>query len=276
MESDRIKHPMNKPAYLDALGRAMAGLPPDVQAKTLAYYEQRFVDGASAGRAEPDVARELDDPSKIAMTLRASIHLQAVQDRAATPGTKRSDARHVIRRSGGLLRIAFSGAALAVFNLFMLIPALVYSALLFALTVCALVFYLAGVATTASGLAGVNEVVLDRPALVADDSGAQGQVRIDIGATGIQVTTDGDDEGAAPDAKTDGLPERRHGRANTVRITTGMDAESRTTQTVFGIGMILGGTLLFLLSLAAGRASWIGLTRYLQMNRALLRGRDHA
>jgi uncharacterized membrane protein len=42
----------------------MLGLPPDVQAKTLGYYEQRFVDGVNAGRSEQDVARELDDPKK--------------------------------------------------------------------------------------------------------------------------------------------------------------------------------------------------------------------
>ena len=45
---------MGKLEYLDALKRAMLGLPPDVQAKTLAYYEQRFVDGIAFDRRVDD------------------------------------------------------------------------------------------------------------------------------------------------------------------------------------------------------------------------------
>src|SRR5690242_19963396 len=63
---------MDKLAFLEQLKRAMLGLPPEIQAKTLGYYEQRFVDGTNAGRSEQDVARELDDPARIAMTLRAN------------------------------------------------------------------------------------------------------------------------------------------------------------------------------------------------------------
>jgi uncharacterized membrane protein len=72
---------MGKLEYLDALKRAMAGLPPETQAKTLGYYEQRFIDGVAAGRTEQDVAQELDDPKKIAMTLRASAHLSAFEQK---------------------------------------------------------------------------------------------------------------------------------------------------------------------------------------------------
>ena len=132
---------MGKLEYLEALKRAMLGLPPDVQARTLAYYEQRFVDGVAAGRGEPDVARELDDPTKIAMTLRASAHLNTFTEK---------------KNPANVLRVAVSAVGLAIFNLFMIVPAMVYSALLFALYVCALTFYLAGIATTASGLAGAN------------------------------------------------------------------------------------------------------------------------
>ena len=48
---------MGKLEYLDALKRALAGLPPQLQAKTLSYYEQRIVDGQAAGRADTDIAR---------------------------------------------------------------------------------------------------------------------------------------------------------------------------------------------------------------------------
>jgi hypothetical protein len=59
---------------------------------------------------------------------------------------------------------------------------------------------------------------------------------------------------------------------STLRISTDMDAESRTTQTLVGLGLVLGGIVLFLVSLVITRYSLIGLKRYFQMNRSLLKG----
>lgn len=261
---------MGKLEYLDALKRAMLGLPPDVQAKTLAYYEQRFVDGVAAGRGEPDVARELDDPKKIAMTLRASAHLDAFNEK---------------KNPANLLRLAVSAVGLAIFNLFMIVPAVVYSALLFALYVCALTFYLAGIATTASGLAGANELVLDWPSrfVTIDDDGRGRQMRIEIGDRGIIVKQERPQvANPLPPENRTGMDDRRErSRAlrgaealadSTLRISTDMDAESRTTQTLFGLGLVLGGIALFLLSLVITRYTFIGIKRYVQMNRSLLKG----
>jgi uncharacterized membrane protein len=269
---------MGKLEYLDALKRAMLGLPPDVQARTLAYYEQRFVDGIAAGRGEPDVARELDDPKKIAMTLRASAHLNAFSDK---------------KNPANLLRLMVSAVGLAIFNLFMLVPALVYSALLLCLYICALTFYLAGIATTASGLAGANELVLDWPSrfVTIDDDGRGRQMRVEIGSNGIIVKQErpqsadplppGADADADADRAADAGGRRAHSRAlrsaealadSTLRISTDMDAESRTTQTLCGCGLVLGGIALFLLSLVVTRYTFIGLKRYVQMNRSLLKG----
>ena len=260
---------MGKLEYLDALKRAMHGLPPETQAKTLAWYEQRFVDGVAAGRTEESIAEELGDPRKVAMTLRTSAHLNAF--------TEKKD-------PASLLRLMVSAAGLAIFNLFMIVPALVYSALLFALYVCALCFYLAGIATTASGLAGANELVLDWPSRFIDiDDGGHGarQTHIEIGETGIMVRQERpreDGAGAAADA---GERRRENSRVirgaeavadNTVRISTDMDAESRTTQTILGFGMVLGGILLFLLSLVITRYTLVGIKRYVQMNFSLLKG----
>ncbi|KGF78728.1 hypothetical protein IA69_28460 [Massilia sp. JS1662] len=274
---------MGKLEYLEALKRAMLGLPPDVQAKTLAYYEQRFVDGVAAGRGEPDVARELDDPTKIAMTLRASAHLNSF-----TGNKNTANGFAEKRNPANMLRVAMSAVGLAIFNLFMIVPAMVYSALLFALYVCALTFYLAGIATTASGLAGANELVLDWPSrfVTIDDDGRGRQMRIEIGSHGINVTQERPQIAdplppADPDAGDDRSSRLERSRAvrgaealadSTVRISTEMDAESRTTQTLFGFGLVLGGIALFLLSLVVTRYTFIGLKRYLQMNRSLLRG----
>ena len=261
---------MGKLEYLDALKRAMLGLPPDVQARTLAYYEQRFVDGVAAGQGEPDVARELDDPKKIALTLRASAHLNAFNEK---------------KNPASLLRFAVSAIGLAIFNMFMIVPAVVYSALLFALYACALAFYLAGIATTASGLAGANELVLDWPSrfVTIDDDGRGRQMRIEIGDRGIIVKQERPQvaDPLPPEDRTDVDDRRERSRAlrgaealadSTLRISTDMDAESRTTQTLFGLGLVLGGIALFLLSLVITRFTFIGIKRYVQMNRSLLKG----
>lgn len=270
---------MGKLEYLEALKRAMLGLPPDVQAKTLAYYEQRFVDGVAAGRGEPDVARELDDPTRIAMTLRASAHLEAFTEKK-NPANGFTEKRN----PANVLRVAVSAVGLAIFNLFMIVPAMVYSALLFALYVCALTFYLAGIATTASGLAGANELVLDWPSrfVTIDDDGRGRQMRIEIGSHGINVTQERPQiADPLPPAEADRGSRLERSRAmrgaealadSTVRISTEMDAESRTTQTLFGFGLVLGGIALFLLSLVITRYTFVGLKRYLQMNRSLLKG----
>jgi uncharacterized membrane protein len=263
---------MGKLEYLDALKRAMLGLPPDIQAKTLAYYEQRFVDAAGAGRSERDVASELDAPTKIAMTLRASSHLQAISGAL----TEKKD-------PANFLRLTVSAVGLAIFNLFMIVPALVYAALLFTLYACALSFYLAGIACSASGLAGTNELVLDWPARfmpVDADSRGERQTRITIGAGDIQVTQER--PGGASSSQDDLRSESRSGSRvlrgaeavadSSLRISTEMDAESRTTQTLVGAGMVVGGIGLFLVSLVVTRYTGVALKRYLQMNRSLLKG----
>lgn len=274
---------MGKLEYLDALKRAMLGLTPEVQARTLAYYEQRFVDAANLGHSEEDVARELDDPKKIAMTLRASTHFDALTaDNKAN--ARHSGDRPQKKAPANLPRMIVSAAGLAIFNLFMIVPAIVYSALLFALYVCALAFYVGGIMTTASGLAGTNELVLDWPArymTVDPDSRGERQTRITIGAGDIQVTQDSP-RGAA-DAGLDEEGSSRRGRSRvlrgaeavtdgSLRISTEMDAESRTTQTAVGLGMVIGGIALFLISLVVTRFTLVGLKRYFQMNRSLLAG----
>jgi uncharacterized membrane protein len=263
---------MGKLEYLDALKRAMTGLPPEVQAKTLAYYEQRFIDGVAAGRGEQDVARELDEPKKIAMTLRASAHLSAFEHK---------------RNPANLLRLTVSALGLAIFNLFMVVPAAVYASLLAAMYACALAFYVAGIAITASGLAGANELVLDGPlrhfVMNGDDAGEPDtQTKVVIADTGIRVfqekvpdghadlppaVEDGDADGAAPVIK---RAEQMAGRG--IHISTDMDAASRTTQTFFGLAMVVGAIILFLLSLVVTKYTVVAVKRYIQMNFALLRG----
>jgi uncharacterized membrane protein len=263
---------MGKTEFLDALKRALPGLPPATQAKTLAYYEQRFVDGVALGRSEQDVARDLDDPSRIAMTLRASAHESAIA--APAPASVR---HHVARDGARPARMLLTATGLGIFNLFMVAPAAVIAALVLCIYAGALTFYVSGIAITASGLAGANELVLRAPlrAFGLDDSN---RTRISISETGIEV---GQEPAPPPledalEAESGDTPRVVRGAeafaGRGLRISTDVDDASRTTQTVLGLGMVLGGIGMFLLGIVAGRYTLLGLKRYLQMNLSLLRG----
>lgn len=288
---------MSKQQYLDALKQAMQGLPPETVAKTLADYEQRFIDGLVAGRSEADVYKELDEPRKVAMSFRATAHLHAFEQKK-TPAN--------------LVRMMVSFVGLAIFNLFMVIPALVYASLLAALYVAAFGLYIGGVALTASGLSGQNELSLEGPlhhvmALThsrfdtkEEEDAAKGW-RVAINDMGVEVSrapgydnADKDDagkDGADADATADtgaepgpsaGSSPSRAGRlidraeavaSGDVHITTDFDKGARTTQTAIGLGLILGGIALCLAGVVVTRYTVIGLKRYAAMNLSLLRGR---
>jgi len=255
---------MDKLDYLDALKRAMPGLPPALQAKTLAWYEQRFVDGIAAGRPEADIARELDDPKKVALTLRANTHMAAFAEQ---------------KNPANLLRVLAAGLGLLIFNLFMVIPAAVFGALLASLYVGAFALYLGGIAVTASGLAGANELVLDGPLRHVVDGVAAGgaRTRVSIDETGIEVTEEKTpgaapelDDGVSSGARAVRRAERVVGRG--LHISTDMDDDARATQTALGLSAVLGGIVLFLVSIVVTRYAALGVKRYLQMNMSLLRG----
>ncbi|MGK5045757.1 DUF1700 domain-containing protein [Janthinobacterium sp. GB4P2] len=257
---------MSKQDYLDALRRALAGLPPDLVAKTLDYYEQTFIEGAAAGRSEHEIADDLGEPKKIALTLRSSTHRQAFEHKK-TPVN--------------LLRLLVSLVGLTIFNLFMVVPAAVYAALLAALYAVGLSFYLAGIAITASGLSGANELVLDGPlrhVFVQDDEGGERrETRITIGDTGIEVDhlpgpVKAESEPEAPGASSRMMERAEALAGGGIRISTDMDRDARTTQTVFGVGILLGGIAIFLLSLVVTRYTLIGIKRYIAMNVSLLKG----
>lgn len=260
---------MNKQDYLDSLRRALAGLPPDLVAKTLDYYEQTFIEGAAAGRSEHEIADDLGEPKKIALTLRSSTHRQAFEQKK-TPVN--------------LLRLLVSLVGLTIFNLFMVVPAAVYAALLATLYAVGLSFYLAGIAITASGLSGANELVLDGPlrhVFIHDDEGGERrETRITIGDTGIEIDhlpgplqrDAAESEPGAPGASSRMMERAEALAGGGIRISTDMDRDARTTQTVFGVGMLLGGIAIFLLSLVVTRYTLIGIKRYIAMNVSLLKG----
>lgn len=300
---------MGKLDYLDALRRAMAGISADTQAKTLAYYEQRFVDGVAAGRTEAEVAAELDDPKKIAMTLRASVHMHSFEQK---------------KNPANLMRLLVSVVGLAIFNLFMVVPALVYASLLAILYAVGLAFYVAGIAITASGLAGANELVLDGPfrdmilSHASEEERDKLQAIVTIGEDGVHFRQERLDRDAVKDAvreahaavdevgeaveqaiassgeaasvareagdavraaasataarKPSVVRRAEEAAGRGVRITTELEPGSRTTQTLFGLGIVLAGIVVFLLCLLITKYTLIGIRRYVDMNVSLLKG----
>jgi len=260
---------MSKNEYLDALKKALAGLTPDVAAKTMAFYEQRFIDSLAAGKTEDEIAAELDEPRKIAMTLRANAHRSAFEQK---------------RNPANLARMLFSLFGLGIFNLFMVVPAAVFSALLISVYASAFAFYISGIAVTATGLAGANELVLSGPLrhlVIFDDESeqvdARMQTKISISDQGVEVFQEPSaglrKEWDEADSRSEKWLEGAEAMAEGgVRITSDLDNESRATQTAVGIGLVLLGIVLSLVSIVITRYSLIGLKRYLQMNVALLRG----
>ena len=192
-----------------------------------------------------------------------------------------SPPRHIIRTVGSVI-------GLAIFNLFMVIPAAVYASLLLAVYLSAFSFYIGGVAVTASGLSGQNELALQGPirqvmALTnsrfdtrEEEEEAMGW-KVAITGRGIQVFRDADAGGAGNDAATGSRNARIWDRAEAVAtgdmtITTDFDGGARTTQTLIGLGLVLGGIGLCLVCIVLTRYTVVGMRRYAAMNVSLLRG----
>ena len=192
-----------------------------------------------------------------------------------------SPPRHIIRTVG-------SAIGLAIFNLFMVIPAAVYASLLLAVYLSAFSFYIGGVAVTASGLSGQNELALQGPirqvmALTNSrfDTRAEEEEamswKVAITGRGIQVFRDSDAGGAGNDAATGSRNARIWDRAEDMAtgdmtITTDFDGGARTTQTLIGLGLVLGGIGLCLVCIVLTRYTVVGMRRYAAMNVSLLRG----
>lgn len=241
---------MAKTAYLDALKRAMTGLPPEAQAKTLAYYEQRFVDGVAAGRTEESVAAELDDPKKVAMTLRASIHLANFDNR---------------KNPANFVRMAFAAIGLLIFNLVMVLPAMVYASLLASMYAFGLVAYLYGIIITSSGVTGVNDFTFDRLGQhiqVNDRTVHRDPVSLRVLISGPNMRfflTE---------------PPAREHQVGTATFTFARELEdaTRPVQSFLGVGITLSGILVLLLSVMMTRYTAVGVRRYVDMNLSLLKG----
>ncbi|UUZ54586.1 hypothetical protein LP419_00090 [Massilia sp. H-1] len=115
------------------------------------------------------------------MTLRANSHMAAFEQK---------------RNPANFVRMAFAAVGLAIFNLFMVVPAAVYAAVVTTMYICGLTFYLAGAAITAGGLSGSDEIRIDgqlRHILseaITLDNGDDMPSRVTIDEDGIRIITE--------------------------------------------------------------------------------------
>lgn len=255
---------MNKTEYMNTLRQELEGLPAEIVEDTMWAYEGRFVDGMVAGRDELDIAAGLPAPHIVAAQKRASLRYQELK-KNATPTNLAS------------LFVALIGVL--VFNFFMIIPAILYSALLFASYLSSLVFYLVGIVITATVLSGVPQINLNIPSHhyqringVESEhfSDYHDNVRVEISSSGISVDHDGDAPVASSAASTV-ISSTDNVVVDDSAIHVRVGNHLKSIHVLNGLGFLLGGIALFMLSLFMTKYTFIGFKNYLRWNVSLLR-----
>jgi uncharacterized membrane protein len=243
---------MNKIEYFAALKSAMIGMPANLITDALNAYELRFVEGLSAGRTEAEIVHGWDDPKAVAAQINANTQMSAFkQDKSPR----------------SLWRLLMALIGLTIFNLFFLLgPVIAFFAILLASFVTATAFFIGGSLVAAVGVSGVNAVSFDDntisfPVSHHKDGAATvsaNHTTLQINKMGVQIIDASSDKAGTADER------------NMIMIEGG-DNPSRTAKTFAGLGMILGGILLFLLSLVITKYAFIGIKRYVEMNISVLR-----
>jgi uncharacterized membrane protein len=270
---------MTKFEFLNTLKMALHGQPADKVERTVAEYERRFEQGMASGSSEAEVARALGDPWDVAARAQMPAH-----ERAANGAAKAG-------------RVFISGLGLAIFNLFMIIPAFLYGVMLILLYVAALACYFGGIVMVAGSFAGVDELAFRVPfeqmVMAGPDelrSGRGARMHLGISDHGIQVEREDDtadtdivrpsasassqassatSAASAPVASASSSPAASLPPAP--RIVIEEPDDGRALQAMRAIGLTLGGILLLLLCGVITRYTWIGLKRYVRMNISTLR-----
>lgn len=256
---------MNKTDYMNTLRRELEGLPAELIEDTLWTYEGKFVDGLVAGQTEEEIAAKLPTPQLVAAQKRANLRLTTLKNDFSP---------------SNLLSLLVAGLGVLVFNLLMVFPAVVYTAMLFSAYATSLAFYIAGIIMTAASLSGVPQMTIELPykhhhmSFERHDRSYNGDVVVDISGNGIHVTHDkgettitsekeAKDESASTTAQsTETKPEKR-----SLRIGNRLNEVSAFK----GFGLLLGGILLFLFSLFMTKVTFVGFKHYLRWNISLLR-----
>ncbi len=229
---------MNQQEYIRNLKQTLAGMPYEQVQNIVSEYEQRFTEGLAAGRSEDEIAKELDDPKKIAAKMKTQATVNAFNEKKTVANF-------------GRMFVSFIG--LAFFNFFMLIPASIYMAFLMSAYAVAFAFFVGGSALTASGIAGVDTINLQNSDNISFMNSAPEHkpvsTKVNIDKNEFYVSSE---------------PESH-------LVNLFVNAESSSTRAMQGIGLSLAGILLFLLSLVISKYSIMAIKRYAMFNWNILR-----
>lgn len=266
---------MTKTEYIAALERALADLPQDTTAGVIADYERRFDAALATGSSEAEVARMMPNPGNVASTWWSTARGTSDQSRfdvaAFTSAQPLKSATAASRSASPAQRVGqviASAIGLSFLNLFLLIPAFIYTVMMGVVFVVMMAMYGGGIVVTAAGLAGVDTVMLGTPAIermVGDkfdrmttgDAAAASEITISPGA--IRIVDHGN-------ASNPSVTLRR----TNLGVLTGNGNDSRPLAIIKGMTATIVSIMLLLIWLVAIKYSFIAARRYAAFNIAVL------
>lgn len=273
---------MTQSEFMQQLAAALADLPAAEREEILADYRAYFIDGLADGRSEADITAALGEPQRLANELAAEYRLRQWESHK-TP----SNLKHALTAMAGL----------GVINLVLALPYLLVLTVLSSLWLGAVSVLLVGMLITGSW---VTHSVFGWPVYsgwVVNDSGI-GPVLIHTGGSHqpprLQITTDkGESVKILPDASSgkltiearDGeeyfqMERDANGQLSTLKIgdgnstidLSGVKPLSSGGVLVFGVVLLLLGTLGTIFGWKALKGFWQGTGAWLRWQRQLMGG----
>lgn len=251
---------MNKTEYMNTLAQELQGLPEVIVTETIAYYEKQFADGIAAGKSEAEIAEKLANPRLVAAQKRANVRFQNLKSDFSV---------------GNIFTLFVAMIGVVVFNFFMLIPAFIYGAFLFAAYLSSLVLYGAGIVVFAASVSGVSQMEfklphhhhrLDGNHIYSQYQHNERNVTINLSENGIEVDKDLHRIGNGSANMFEKNSVQENGK-NTLSIKNKMQSR----HVFYGLGLLLIGTALLLLCIWMTRLTVLGFGKYFMWNLSLIR-----
>ncbi|MFZ6816305.1 DUF1700 domain-containing protein [Undibacterium sp. Rencai35W] len=288
---------MNKADYMNSLKQALEGLPAIVIEETMWDYEAKFVNAMMEGRTEEQVAASLPSPQLVAAQKRSKQRLDAFKQQASP-----SNLAALFVSLIGVMVFNFFMIIPAMVYASMLFTAFVASMVFYVAGIVITAGSLSGVEHFKVNMPSHRyEVMMDDGDDVRIHSRSNDGFKVDISSSGIVV--EGQEKiqekaqgknlektpvsaasaSASASATTAGNPvaiavlggaEVASASVSTVapgRVEVNVENKLRHYNAIQGIGILLGGIVLSLLSLLMTRYTFVGFKNYLQWNISLLR-----
>ncbi|MFZ6672688.1 DUF1700 domain-containing protein [Undibacterium sp. Xuan67W] len=290
---------MNKADYMNSLKQALEGLPAIVIEETMWDYEAKFVNAMMGGRTEEQVAASLPSPQLVAAQKRSKQRLDAFKQQASP-----SNLAALFVSLIGVMVFNFFMIIPAMVYASMLFTAFVASMVFYVAGIVITAGSLSGVEHFKVNMPSHRyEVMVDDGDDVRIHSRSNDGFKVDISSSGIVVEgqekiqekaqekvqgknlekTPASATSASASATTAGKPvaiavlggaEVASASVSTVapgRVEVNVENKLRHYNAIQGIGILLSGIVLLLLSLLMTRYTFVGFKNYLQWNISLLR-----